>query len=124
MQRLHRLGETLEFTRPDIGILELLLRYNTHSVFESMINYVFERPGPSTDALSIGGRALPMLLGLTPNEVQRRLKHDAPLVRSGLVTIDRDGDLEPISRLRRLVNEAGDGNIDVTRLLLDMASPD
>ncbi len=116
VERLHGLGQTTGLGQADIDILELLLRYNTHPVFGSMIDAIFEHP-------NIGGRALPMALGLPANTVQLRLKSDAPLVRSGLVKIDEDGDLTPFRRLHRIVTEPGGGGIDATRLLLDAASP-
>ena len=122
-QRLHRLGQDTGLTQTDIGILELLVRYNTHTVFESMIDGIFECPGRITCPLNIRGRALPMALGLSANKVQLRLKDDAPLVRTGLVKIDRDGDLKSFRRAHRLIAEPGDGHVDPIRLLLDMAPP-
>ncbi|MCY3876538.1 MAG: AAA family ATPase, partial [Rhodobacteraceae bacterium] len=121
-QRLHRLGQVTGLTRTDIDILELLVRYNTHTVFESMIDEIFECPGRSTCPLNIRGRALPMALGLSANKVQLRLKGDAPLVRTGLVKIDSDGDLKSFRGAHRLIAEPGDGNVDPIRLLLDTAS--
>ena len=121
--RLERLGKMAGFERTDVAILELLLRYRTHSVFESMIDDIFEGPGRSAGPLNVSGWALPLILDLTTNTVQSRFRDGAPLVRSGLIRIDRDGDLEPIGRLRRLVTASGEGNIDVGRLLLDVAVP-
>ena len=122
-QRLHRLGQVTGLTRTDTDILELLVRYNTHNVFESMIDDIFECPGRSTCPLNIRGRALPMALGLSANEVQLRLKNDAPLVCSGLVKIDRDGDLKSFRGTHRLISEPGDGDVDPICLLLDTAPP-
>ena len=121
--RLERLGKIAGFDRTDVDILELLLRYRTHSVFESMIDDIFEGPGPSAGPLNIGGWAVPLVLGLKANAVQSRFRDGAPLIRSGLVHIDSDGDLEPIGRLRRLVTTPDEGNGDVSRLLLDVARP-
>ena len=121
-QRLHHLGQTTGLNQTDVDILEVLLFYNTNTVFESMVNDIFEGPGGTAHPINIRGRALPMALALTANEVQLRLKDDAPLVRSGLVKIDRDGDLNPFRGLHRLVGQPGDGNIDATRLLLNVAS--
>ena len=38
--------------------------------------------------LNVQGPALPALLGISTNTVQARLRADAPLVRSGLVSVD------------------------------------
>ena len=121
--RLERLGKIAGFERTDIDILELLLRYQTHSVFESMIDDIFDRCRRPNHPLNVSSWVLPLVLGMTANAVESRFREGAPLVRSGLVCIDRDGDVEPIRRLHRLVT-APDGNeIDVARLLLDVASP-
>ena len=122
-QRLHRLGQVTGLSRTDGEILELLVRYNTHTVFESMIDDIFECPGRSTSPLNFRGRALPMALGLSANKFQLHLKDDAPLVRTGLIKIDRDGDLKSFRGAYRLISEPGDSNVDPIRLLLGIASP-
>ena len=121
--RLGRLRKMAGLDRTDLDILELLLRYETHTVFESMIDDIFESPGPSMDVLNLRGWAVSLLLGLTANRIQSRLRDGAPLIRSGLVSIDNDGDFAIPGRLRRLATAPGNGNIDVTRLLLNVASP-
>ena len=55
--RLRRLGKTAGLNRTDTDILELLLRYETHAVFESMIDDIFESPGPSMNVLNPRGWA-------------------------------------------------------------------
>ena len=121
--RLRRLGKTAGLNRTDTDILELLLRYETHAVFESMIDDIFESPGPSMNVLNPRGWAASLILGLTTNTIQSRLLDGAPLVRSGLISMDNDGDLEIPPRLRRLATAPGDRSSDVTRLLLDVAPP-
>ena len=51
------------------------------------------------------------------------MRKDAPLIRSGLVSIDSDGDLNLVNRLYRLATVPGGADLDVYRLLLDAASP-
>ena len=68
-------------------------------------------PGPGS------GPALPALLGVSANTVQARLRTDAPLVRSGLVSVDSDGDLHPLDRLNRLAAAPAGSGTDVHRLL-------
>ena len=89
--RLRRLGRTLGLTRTDIDILELLLRYQTQPVIESLVDEVFGCGLRRPNALNLGGPAMPVLLGITAATIDRRLRDDAPLVRSGLVSIDEDG---------------------------------
>ena len=60
---------------------------------------------------------------MSVNVIHRRLRNDAPLVRSGLVSVGSDNELGILSRLQRLVTAPGDAGVDVHRLLLDAASP-
>ena len=48
---------------------------------------------------------------------------DAPLVKSGLVSVDDNGDIRSVNRLLRLVSARDDSDLDVCRLLLDAATP-
>ena len=121
--RLRRLGKTAGLNRTDLDILELLLRYETHAVFESMVDDIFDSPGRSKNALNQRGWAVSLMLGLKAGTIQSRLHASAPLVRAGLVSIDDDGDLAIQRRLCRLTTAPGGGNIDITRLLLDVAPP-
>ncbi|MCY4528861.1 MAG: ATP-binding protein, partial [Chloroflexi bacterium] len=122
-RRLRRLGKTLGLTRTDLDILELLLRYETHPLIESLVDDVFECGLSRPNALNVDGLAMPMLLGVTATTIHRRLRNDAPLVRSGLVSIDEDGDPTVVGRLNRLFTTPGDASVDVHRLLLDAAPP-
>ena len=122
-QRLRRLGKTTGLTRTDADILELLLRYQTQPIIESMVDDVFGRLTRRMNPLNLKGPALPALLGVTPNTIHGRFRDDAPLVRSGLVSIDSDGDLAIVSRLHRLATVPGAASLDVNRLLLGAASP-
>ncbi len=119
--RLRQLGITVGLNRTDLEILELLLRYETHTAFESMIDDIFESPGPRMSVLNQRAWTVPLTLGLRARTIQSRLQGGAPLVRSGLVSIDVDGDLVIPSRLCRLVTVPGGEHIDVTGLLLDVA---
>ena len=110
-------------TRTDLGILELLLRYHTQPIIESMVDNVFLCNIRRANPLNLRTRTLPLLLGVSVNAIHRRLRNDAPLVRSGLVSVDSDGELGILSRLQRLVTAPGDAGVDVHRLLLDAASP-
>ena len=68
-------------------------------------------------------RALPLLLGVSANALHTRLRKDAPLVRTKLVSVDNDGDLGVLTRLQRLVTVPGEASADVHRVLLDAESP-
>ena len=121
-RRLRHLANAAGLSRTDLLILELLLRYRTQPIIESMVDDVFGLNGRHLNPLNLKGPALPMLLGVSANTVHRRFGADAPLVRSGLVSIDSDGDLDIVSRLHRLATVPGDASLDVHHLLLGTAS--
>ena len=103
-------------------VLELVLRYQAQPVIESMIDDVF-RSSRRFTPLNVQNPALPALLGVSANTVQARLRADAPLVRSGLVCIDSDGDLRALDRLNRLAAAPAGSGTDVHRLLEDAPTP-
>ena len=118
-QRLRCLGRTAGLSRTDVAILELMLRYQTQPIIESMIDNVFQRY-----SFNLRGPTLSALLGVSANAILDRLRADAPLVRSGLVCIDSDdGDLTLVNRLHRLATIPGGPELDVNRLLLGETSP-
>lgn len=77
---------------------------------------------PSMNVLNLRGWMGFLILELTARAIQAHLQEAAPLVRSGLASID-DGDLTIRPRFRRLATAPGDWIIDVTLLLLDIATP-
>lgn len=121
-RRLRCLANATGLNRTDLLILELLLRYRTQPTIESMVDDVFGLNGRHLNPLNLKGPALPMLLGVSANTVHRRFRNDAPLVRSGLVSIDNDGDLDIVNRLHRLSTVPGDASLDIHHLLLGAAS--
>ena len=124
-QRLQRLGRTMGLTPTDVVILELLLRYETQPAIESMIDDVLGDDVLSNwvTPLNVKERGVHLLLGVSASMVDRRLRGGAPLIRSGLVSIDSDGNLKIVPRLHRLATVPGDVGLDVHRLLLDAVSP-
>ena len=121
-QRLLRLSQTAGLTRTDAAILELLLRCQTHPVFEGLVEDVFVGPSRWHD-LNIRGRALALMLGRSPGAVARRFGRDRPLMRTGLVSVEDDGEVKAIDRLNRLAFAPGEAGADVNRLLFDAAPP-
>ena len=120
-QRLRCLGEATGLTPTDVDILELLLRYQIQPVIESLVDEIFLRVGRRTMPLNVRGAAMPALLGISAGAIHNRLTDGAPLVSSGLVSIDGDGDVTIVDRLRRLATVPGSEGLDASRLLLDPA---
>ena len=117
-QRLRRLGKAIGLTPTDVDILELLLRHQSQPVIERMISDIFCR-SRLAGVLNLRGSALSVLLGKTPHTVQSCFGADKPLLRSGLVSIDRDGDPEVARRLHRLATVPSTDRREVSQLLLD-----
>ena len=120
-RRLRSLARAVRLSRTDIAILELLLRSNTVALVESMLDDIGGRL--HRNWFRLGNPVLPSLLGLSPGAVYRRFAPAAPLVTSGLVSIENDGDVSVIDRLTRLHWLPKEAGSDVPSLLLDRASP-
>ena len=120
-QRVRLLGEATGLSPIDVRILELLLRYHTQPAIEAMVDDIFARYSGRRHPLNFRSGPLSALLGISANAVSGRLAADTPLVRSGLVTVDDDGDLGIVARLRRLATAPGSDGLGVNRLLLDAA---
>ena len=120
-QRLRRLGKAMRLSRTDTAILELLLRYSMEPIIESMMDDVFNHR--RTRTFNCRNPTLHCLLGLSANAFFSRFAPDAPLVTSGLISLDDDGDAKVIDRLIRLDWAPHPTGSDVWRMLLDEASP-
>ena len=117
-RRLVGLGKMIGLSNDDVAILNAILRYETNSVVEDLIDHVFSHGGLRMGrALNLRNPALPTILGLSANTVCRRFAVDAPLIRSGLVQVEDDQDISCVGRLHRLVSEVDD-QTDVRELLL------
>ncbi len=118
-RRLDALGKMVGLNEDDIALLEVLLRYQTHPVVEDFIDTVFSggRGRVLGTALNLRRPTLPTLLAGSANAVRQRLAPESPLVRTGLVEVDDDQDIQCTHRLRRLASEVDD-RMDVREMLL------
>ena len=122
-RRLRSLTEATSLSPIDIDILELLLRYDTQPAIENLIDNIFLQfgSGRMRHHCRLSSYPISIILNRSPSEVQQRLDRGSPLVRSGLVTIDNDGDFEIVRRLRRLTNASDSSGFDAIPLLLDVS---
>ena len=123
-QRIRRLGRQMRLSRTDVALLELLLRYETQPVVESMVDGVLSRhvyPMVRHQFFSVANPGLAHMLGISMGTLRRRLAVDSPLVRSGLVSVDDDGDFKLMQRLLRLAHAPAHKGVDVRQLLFDKA---
>ena len=118
--RLRYLGKAMRLSRTDTEILEFVMRYRTLPIIESMSDSIFDS---GRKPLFSRSPALPCFLGVSAKAILSRLEPDAPLVKSGLVSIGYDDELTLISRLNRLRWVSNHADSDAQRLLLDEACP-
>ena len=123
-QRLRLLGREMDLAPEDMAILEVLLRYRSLPALESLID-AFGGGGllGHHRTFNVSNPYLTCFLGLSSGVFGSRLTGDAPLIKAGLVSVDWDGELEPVRRLHRLVHLPGEEGLDVRGLLLDAAPP-
>lgn len=121
--RLNKLAKNINLPDQDIQVLELLLRYGTSHLVESLIDDVSDYRRLRTDVLNLRNPALPLFLGRSKKSIEQRLTNERPLIQLGLVAVKEDGDLEIPSRLNRLASAPRDEAMNVTSILLDVASP-
>ena len=122
-RRLRRLAKATRLSRTDTAILELVLYNSTGTLVGSMIDDIMRSMDWSRRCFRLWNPVIPCLLGLSAGAVYGRFAPDAPLVTSGLVSIDDDGDVTLIDRLTRLHWLPKEAGSDVQHLLLDEASP-
>ena len=121
---LRRFGQEMDLAPEDLAILEIWLRHETQPIFVSLIDsFESGRHYHRHRFFNVTHPILPCILGIPASTFRARFAADAPLVKSGLVSVDDDGDIEIVKRLLRLVSVPDDSDFDVCRLLLDAATP-
>ena len=123
-RRLAQLRKAMDLAPEDVAILEILICSRTQPFINSLVDSVFETFSTRWRTFfNVATPILPQVLGVSAGVLRARLATDAPLVRSGLVSVDDDGDIDFVKRLNRLVTATDDGAPDVRHLLLDTATP-
>ena len=125
-RRIRTLGRHMRLSRVDVDLLELMLRYDTQPLVESMVDDTccsYQVKKFSHRFFTVGNPALANVLGVSAGTLRRRLAADSPLVRSGLVSIDDDGAFKLLDRLVRLAYATARGDMNVQHLLFDEAPP-
>ena len=124
-QRIRRLGKYMRLAATDVALLELLLRCETEPLIESMVDDIFCHHRTMTahrQFFNLGNIALASALGISGGTLRRRLAVDSPLVRSGLVSVEDDGDFSVLPRLVRLSHAPANRGREAQQLLFDEAA--
>lgn len=119
---LLRLGQEMDLAPEDIALIEFWLHYETQPIFGSLVE-CFERGRHYQRFFNVTHPVLPCTLGIPASAFRARFTADAPLMKSGLVSVDDDGDIKIVRRLLRLVSVPDASDLDVCSLLLDAATP-
>ena len=124
-RRLRQLGREMDLASEDIAVLEIMLRSHRQPIIESLIDSAFEcgRRHYRRRFFNVTSYLLPYVLGVPASSFHARFAADAPLVKSGLLSVDDDGDIRAVNRLLRLISVPDDSDLDVCSLLLDTATP-
>lgn len=120
-RRLQLLAKATGMNCEDVEILEVLLRHRTNPWLQSLVDDL-ELSDRHRHPFHVQGTGLPRLLGLGRGRIQQRLTRTSPLLRSGCLSVDEDGEVALNCRLERLAT-APDKEPDVRRLLLGTCPP-
>jgi SpoVK/Ycf46/Vps4 family AAA+-type ATPase/DNA-binding transcriptional ArsR family regulator len=102
--RLALLAAAAGLDAHEAAILGLVLRYRVHRAVERLFDLLSDAMGGEM-RLSADPGLIALLLGLPPSVVERRLAPGAPLRAAGLVTVEPDGSLRVLERLRRRLGD-------------------
>ena len=120
-RRLQLLAKATGMSGEDVEILEVLLRHRTDPWLQSLVDDL-ELSDRRRHPFHVQGTGLSRLLGLGRGCIQQRLTRTSPLLRSGCVSVDEDGEVVLNGRVERLAT-APDKERDVRRLLLGRCAP-
>lgn len=123
-RRLRRLGREMDLAPEDLAFIALWLHKETQPIFASLTDCFESSSRYSRQPFfNVAHPILPCILGVPAGAFRARFAADAPLVKSGLVSVDNDGDIQIVRRLLRLVFAPDASDLDVCSLLLDAATP-
>ena len=110
----------LGFDPLDSALFGIVFRYGTDSHFERLFDGLARARG-RLGVLRRYPDLFALLLDASATEISRRFRADAPLVASGAIRIDEDGDIQLAARLRGLVHACAEGGRDARTELLGPA---
>lgn len=116
-RKLGWLGDYVGLNSLDLRILGLFLRYGFQRPVEVLWDMMMSALG-CRSCLCYHPRAIAMLLGERSNSISARLDPGAPLMASGLVSLDLDNDIELLPALERLMQVSLRRKADLRRRLL------
>ena len=123
-QNIQGLAALVGFNKTDIAILNLFLHYETDPTIEyfvdEMLRYL-KHAIPRYACFSVANPTIAHLLGVSRAFVRERLAVDSPLVQSGVLSLDEDGEITVLNRLRRLSYEPLNSGRQIQQILFEKA---
>ncbi|MCY4128815.1 MAG: AAA family ATPase, partial [Gammaproteobacteria bacterium] len=108
------------------SLLNFLLHYETDSYIEHFVDEMLDYQKHSRSryaSFSILNPNLALLLGVARGFLRERFSFDSPMVQSGIVSVDEDGEITVLSRLRRLPYEPSNSTRQIQQMLFEKAPP-
>jgi len=96
-RRLCRLGQEMDLAPEDIAFLEIVLCNATQPIFVSLIDCFESDHRYRQRFFNVTHPVLPCILGIPASAFRARFTADAPLVKSGLVSVNDDSEFEIIN---------------------------
>ncbi len=110
-------NEALGLQGLDAALFRLIVLYKLDSRFERLFDGLASARGRA-QVLRRYPDLFALLIGGSPNQINARFRGDAPLVASGAIRLDDDGEIQISSRLVTLIHACALGGTDVRRELL------
>ena len=127
-RRIIKLSGDLGFDETDISILLLSFYCETDVIMDNVIDML---AGVTQEKHNRGFRSREPtvlysytadMLGLSRSQLRMRLAGESLLIQSGMLSVDEDGDISMLSRLKRLTLEPAGSDKPIPQILFDKTS--
>lgn len=123
-RRIQELAALVGLNKTDIAILNYFLHYETDPTIEHLVDEMVRYKKysiPGFSAFSVLNSMIARLLGVSRGFVRERLAIDSPMVQSGIISLDEDGEISVLRRLRRLSYEPSNSGRHIQQVLFEKA---
>ena len=124
-RRAREFADLMSLNEIDVALLEFFLYYETDPGIEHCINEVLDyQPNARSryNSFSVLNPNVAHMLGMSRGRIRERFVSDAPLVQSGIVTVDQEGEITLLNRLKRLAYEPTTTTRHIHQILFEKTS--
>lgn len=121
-ERVEVLAERMHLSDAEVALLECLVYYETDPAIEFIVDElsgVTEASSRRRVVFSVFSNNLADMLGISKSKLRKCFANDSPLIQSGLIEIDEDGDFTLLNRMSRLAYETQNDVSEIDTLLFD-----